>query len=183
MVILNEKNIQTEQCIHIMITDKCKRNCPDCCNNQYSLNDIPVLTDDELRKAKRLYLTGGEPFAFADPCKIAYDFRNVYNNVERIVVYTNAYELYEYLKSDGKIYGIDGLTISIKTKKDKEVFESYLSLDNRVTNLQYNRVYVFEGFEDTICPKGFDKQIRKWQKDFVAAPNSIFRRLATVAAI
>ena len=182
MALLNEKNEQTEQCIHIMITDKCKRNCPDCCNNQYSISDIPVLTDDELSKARHIYLTGGEPFAFADPCRIGHGLRNIYSNIERVVVYTNAYELYEYLKSDGEIYGIDGLTISIKNHKDWEVFNTYLAWDSRITNLKYNRVYVFEGFEN-LHVDGFDIQTRKWQKEFNAAPNSIFRRIATIAAV
>ena len=37
--ILNEKNEVTEKVIHIMITNKCNRNCPFCCNNQYNVND------------------------------------------------------------------------------------------------------------------------------------------------
>lgn len=55
MAILNKKNELTEQVIHLMITDKCNRNCPDCCNNQYKISDIPTITDEELTKAKRIY--------------------------------------------------------------------------------------------------------------------------------
>ena len=40
MAKLNEKTEETKKIIHLMITEKCNRKCPDCCNNQYDLNSI-----------------------------------------------------------------------------------------------------------------------------------------------
>ena len=177
MAILNEKNDLTKQIIHLMITDKCDRKCRDCCNNQYSLSDIPIITNEELSEAKHIYLTGGEPFAYGDPNGIANILKTCFPNIEKIIVYTNAWELYEYLYRDGSLSYIDGLTISIKNQGDKIAFKNLIK-DSRVTNLKSNWVYVFDGFEDTECPESFHKAKREWQKNFVAAPNSIFRRVA-----
>ena len=50
--ILNEENELTVKRIHLLVTDLCSRNCPNCCNKCYSLNDVPVVTDEELSKLK-----------------------------------------------------------------------------------------------------------------------------------
>ena len=85
MAILNEKNDFTKGTIHLMITDKCNRRCPDCCNNQYNISDIPVATSKDFIEAKHVYLTGGEPFAYGDPCLIAERLKMYYPNIEKII--------------------------------------------------------------------------------------------------
>ena len=56
-----------------MVTSLCNRDCKYCCNKQYDLNDIPYVTDEELREAETLCITGGEPFAFTKPGDVSYD--------------------------------------------------------------------------------------------------------------
>lgn len=165
---------------HILVTPLCIRDCKYCCNKQYNLNEIPYITDEELLNAKHVYITGGEPFLFSNPCMISYMLKKKYPNIERVVVYTNATELCDYLNNYNLLYSIDGLTISIKNWKDKEVFEKFLSFDSEVLKLRHNRLYVFPGYEDTKCPDLIQKMNRVWQKEFVPAPNSIFRKLETV---
>lgn len=175
--ILNEKNEVTEKVIHIMITNKCNRNCPFCCNSQYDVNDIPYVTEDELRKAETIFLTGGEPFAYADPCMIASTLRDMYPNIKTIGVYTNAYELYEYLILREKpLWETDTLTISIKDNRDKLAFNKYLADFPSIVTRKHHRVYTFVGKEGIEQRSWFDIYERTWQKDFVAAPDSIFRR-------
>ena len=57
--------------IHLMVTPLCDRTCKYCCNNSYILNDIPIITDEELRICKNLFLTGGEPLMFCNVPSIA----------------------------------------------------------------------------------------------------------------
>lgn len=179
MAVLNEKNEITQKIIHLMITGKCDRKCPHCCNNQYSVMDIDVVTDKEFKNAEWVFLTGGEPFAYADPCKTATEIKAKYPNIKKVFVYTNAIELGAYLKKN-HIYGIDGLTMSIKCKGDKVVFENIIANNSEVLNLESNRLYTFEGFEDTECPKEITKIPRKWQAEFSASPDSIFRRIENI---
>lgn len=177
MAVLNDRNENTKGIIHIMITAKCDRNCPDCCNNQYNLDNIPVVTDEELREAHTIYLTGGEPFAYGNPTVLARNLKRKYPNIKTVRVYTNAFELMNYLAEGWDLDGIDGLTTSIKDKRDRYAFENVICKATSVLELKSNWVYVFKGFEDIECPEGFHKVIREWQKEFVAAPNSIFRKV------
>lgn len=178
MSVLNPKNDQTKKVIHLMITNRCNRDCKYCCNKQYDVYKIPIVTPEELLDAEQVFLTGGEPFAYADPVGKAYQLRNFFPNIQKVFVYTNAFELAEYLKDkNAPMVFLDGLTISIKNAKDKQAFEEIVSKDDRVLRLKSNRLYVFKGFEDVECPPQFKKMIREWQEKFNAAPDSIFRRV------
>ena len=179
MAKLNETNEHTRKIMHLMITDKCDRKCPLCCNNQYDINDIPVASNEDFKNAETLYLTGGEPFAYEDPCFIARIAKDMFPNIKKVRVYTNAFELWVFLITNEKfkIHDIDGLTISIKTKHDLTAFRDYLTKRPDIINLESNWVYVFHPFEDMEVPEGFHKEIREWQEDFIPEPNSIFRKL------
>lgn len=177
MAQLNKKTDVTKRNIHIMITNLCDRNCAYCCNKQYDVNEIPVVTNEELEEAENIFLTGGEPFAYADPCMIASGLRDKYPNIKKVGVYTNAYELYEYLILREKpLWEIDTLTISIKDNRDKIAFNKYLVDFPSIVTRKSHRVYTFVGKEGIEQRSWFDIYERTWQKDFVAAPDSIFRR-------
>lgn len=173
---LNEKNEYTEKVIHLMVTSLCKRDCPYCCNKQYDLNSIPYVTDEELSRCHTLCITGGEPFAFANPSEIAKYYKEKYKNIKNVYVYTNAYELYNYMNiHNGSIYSIDGLNISIKDKRDLVVFDHMLYTITASSKLS-NRLYVF----NDLMPKnteGVNIIKREWQKEFVPADDSIFRKI------
>ena len=178
MAKLNEKNENTQKIIHLVITEMCKRNCPMCCNKQYDMNAVEYVTIDELKNAETIFLTGGEPFLLGPyACSLAAMLRNVYKNIKNIYVYTNAYELAVYLERKGRLFAIDGVTISIKQTYDYEVFEEELQYNPEILKLKSNWLYTFPGFSDIKYPKEhFIKKDRVWQEDFVPDPNSIFRR-------
>lgn len=175
MAKLNDKTEVTKKIIHLVITEKCNRKCPDCCNNQYDMKKIPIVTPEELSEAEIIFLTGGEPFAFADPCGLAKELKKTYPNIKKIYVYTNATELAAYL-TWYSIHSIDGLTVSIKNKLDKVLFEQIVARHRYINQLESNWLYTFPGYEDTKAPESFVKKMRYWQKDFVPATDSIFRR-------
>lgn len=175
MTVLNEKTDSTKKIIHILVTSLCNRNCRYCCNKGYDLTDIPYVTDDELKDAETLCLTGGEPFAFSNPCSIAKHYKIKYPNIKNIYVYTNAVELAEYILNGGDINFIDGVNISIKCKKDKEMFDKIIKKDVRINNLSSNLLYVFENLYSD-CVENFKVVHRNWQKDFQPSPDSIFRK-------
>lgn len=179
MAELNPKTDSTKKVIHLMVTPLCNRNCKYCCNNQYNINDIPYVTDEELREAEVLCLTGGEPFLFTNPCRIARYYKRRYSNIKRVYVYTNAKELYYWLADYNFIRNIDGLNVSIKNKDDLYFFKELVrNYQNQICVDDYmsNRVYIF----DSLIPDDlgiFEPIIREWQEDFKPAPDSIFRRL------
>ena len=175
MTHLNEKNEVTKKIIHIMVTSLCNRNCKHCCNKKYDLNDIPYVTDEELKEAETLCLTGGEPFDFTNPCEIARYYKRKYKNIKNIYVYTNAVELANYLMHN-RISDIDGVSISIKTKADANAFENVIKHTGDICKLPSNRLYVFDNlYTEEI--QGFTVVHREWVADFQPANDSIFRRV------
>lgn len=176
MAKLNDKNENTEKIIHLMVTSLCDRKCPDCCNKQYDLNDIPYVTEEELENANTLCITGGEPFKFSNPNEIARYYRIKYPNIKNVYVYTNAIELVEYILRGKHLEYIDGVSISIKNNVDAVAFKSYVATDKRITKLPSNRLYVFNNLFDEEV-EGFTVIQREWQKEFVPANNSIFRKV------
>ena len=162
---------------HIMVTSLCSRDCKYCCNKQYDLNEIPYITNEELDQMKHIYITGGEPFAYSNPCEIASLLKSRHKNIESVVVYTNALELAYHLVYEGEIYAINGVTISIKNDADEFAFRNTIVNHPKILRLPSNRLYVFPGHENVECPPQFTKMKREWQKNFIPAPNCIFRKL------
>lgn len=175
MAKLNSKTDKTKKIIHLMVTTLCNRNCKYCCNKQYDLNNIPYITNEELKDAEILCITGGEPFMFSNPCSIAAYYKNKYPNIKKVYVYTSAYELALYLLCHN-LYDIDGLNISIRDNKDLDSFNKVIKSHDSVIDLESNRLYSF----NNLCkdePEGFKLINRVWQKDFVPANDSIFRKV------
>lgn len=178
MATLNDYNDKTKKNIHLMVTSLCDRNCRYCCNKQYDLNDIPYVTDSELREAENIFITGGEPFRYSNPNNIAFKLKSKYRNIKDVYVYTNAKELNRYLgmNSDWNcLIHLSGITVSIKNKED---FVSFLEIVNNknVQQLKSNWLYVF----DDLVPENlgnFQLSKREWEPDFKPDPNSIFRKV------
>ncbi len=162
-----------------MVTPLCNRNCEYCCNKQYDLNDIPVITDNELKNAHTLLLTGGEPFAYTNPSAIAKYYKSRYPNIKNVYVYGNAVEFEKFINQfygvNNMLKGIDGVSISIKNIADLYSFMSIVR-NTFVSTLNSNRLYVFKN----LVPRdigNFDIIHREWQEEFKPANDSIFRRL------
>lgn len=175
---LNDYTLETARNIHLLTTSLCDRDCPYCCNKQYDLSTIPQVSNYELRRAENIFLTGGEPFIFSQPNQIACWLKENYRNIKKVIVYTNAYELQQYLLKGGSLGYIDGLTISIKDNLDQMYFEDIPYFLEKYSDCKSNRLYYFdksliEGLDTT----GFEVFAREWQPNFTPAPNSIFRRI------
>lgn len=173
---LNKKTDKTKRIIHLVVTSLCQRDCKYCCNKQYDMNEVEYVTDEELKEAEILCLTGGEPFLFANPCEIAKYYKIRYPNIKRVYVYTNAMELAHYIQNGNKIEYIDGVNVSIKCYADAYMFDSVIADNEDILYLKSNRLYIFDVLYQK-TPKGFTTIHREWQEDFVPADDSIFRRI------
>lgn len=178
---LNERNEKTKKVIHIMVTSLCNRNCPHCCNKQYDLNDIPYVTDEELKEAEVICITGGEPFLYSNPDKIARHYKQAYPNIKKIYVYTNALELYDYMcdrSYTNPFKYIDGLNVSIKTSSDLLYFSQIYAYDlGYIFDNMDNRLYYFDDDLKPAEHDNFQFIKRDWQEEFVPADDSIFRKV------
>ena len=176
--ILNPKNENTEKIIHLLVTTLCNRQCKNCCNHLYAFGDIDYVTDEELRRCHTICLTGGEPFLYSAPDKIAMYYKKRYPNIKKVFVYTNALELAAYLDNNGTLNYIDGVTVSIKNSFDQIAFNRNICSNPQILKLPNNLCYWFEDFKP--CNKGnFTIQHREWQPltEWKPASDSIFRRI------
>jgi len=161
--------------LHLVVTTLCDRNCAWCCNRQYDIKNLEYVTEEDLRWADMLCLTGGEPFEYANPSNLAYYYKETYKNIKSVVVYTNAFELYDHLVNDGSIDYIDGLNISIKNDMDFSCFNNHIYPNIQINCLSMNRVYNFTDMEPR-KNDNFEYIKREWQRNFVPAPNCRFKR-------
>lgn len=165
-----------EKIIHLLTTTLCLRNCEHCCNKQYDLNQVPYVSEEELKNAEEILITGGEPIMFSNPNAIAKELKTKYHNINKVYLYANVFELTISLQSGVKLDNIDGLSVSIKNNYDYATFELLLEQIKPYENLKSNRVYVF----NDLIPNSlgnFEIVERKWQENFVPDQNSIFRKI------
>lgn len=187
MEYFNGKTEDDKKIIHLYILNKCTHKCKLCCNKLYSVDEIPVVTVEELKNAETICLTGGEPFLLNCIDDFAGTIKLQYPNIKNIYIYTCGDSLLNWLKTDivtfTGIYSIDGVNISPKNKYDAECVNTLFSdyFKPYLKDLKSNRVYIFPEIEEYINTSLIDlpntKVInRKWQENF--EPDSgIFRRL------
>ena len=173
--------------IHLYLLNRCTHKCTLCCNKQYDIDKIPVVTVEELKYADTICFTGGEPFLLENIDDFAGAVKLQYPNITNIYVYTCGDSLLRWMTTDiitymGMQY-IDGVSISPKNKYDAECVNKLFSdfLKHDLKGLKSNRVYVFPEVKEYLDTSLIDLPNtevidRTWQEDFKAA-SGIFRRL------
>lgn len=185
--------------IHLMLNTNCDNHCMLCCNDQYDLSSVPVVTVKELDNAKTVLLTGGEPFKIPYFADFVQNLRGQYKNIENLYVYTSGYSMYHNLEQWNKneVYtDIDGVNISPKgTNPERwaiqgmlgknaldiffQIFASMKScrlilMDRKEENDAFLSTLNIQQFRD--LGVRFDVEYRDWQSEF--QPNGgVWRRL------
>lgn len=200
-----------EQTLHLFVTEKCPNNCKLCCNKNYPVEEIPVVTVEDIKSSNIVCITGGDPFEppfGRDVMRFIKLLRSQYTNIEKLYVYSSGVYFGDEIKHNAWTAvmcprllgnsGIDGISWGPKTKQDWEGLISfaheYALLKNgrepecdNIVPIE-NRLYVFPEsekiYEQILFAVPRFAEIlhasvihRKWQKTFVPAKNSIFRRL------
>lgn len=123
--------------IHLMVNSQCTNHCPDCCNNQYDLNTVPVVTVEELKTAKVVLLTGGEPFLIPGLLSFVQSLRMQFANIDRLYIYTSGAAMYRTRKGwakTGFTVFVDGINFSPKSRMDELIIDHIFS-DSFLRNL------------------------------------------------
>ena len=171
--------------IHLFLSEKCDHTCKLCCNKQYDIDKIPVITVDELKQAETILFTGGEPFLIGNELSsLASSIKTQYPNIKNIYAYTSGASLLGYLEDYNTLYHFDGVSIAPKNKNDMECLETlFLEYSRGLNNLRSNRIYMFPEFKDKIESLYNSSDIhntelidRKWQETFEPGAG-VFRRL------
>lgn len=180
-----------EQVLHLFITNRCRHNCPLCCNKFYKIDEIPVVTVELLKSVQTICLTGGEPFSIVKDQLHPFieNIRAQYSNIENLYIYTSGKEfgmsIHEYTDLIQRKC-IDGINVAPKDWEDWYWFAKVAT-----KGAQYifpyensNRLYVFKEqkpiFEAANICLGFCniKIIdRQWTSSFNTPSNEHFARL------
>ena len=174
--------------IHLYVNSYCGNKCPLCCNNKYDIDNLPVITVEQLKKATTLCLTGGDPFFYNGINSFVNRLRRQYSNINYIYAYTSGSALF-LNKNNYKeqIENLDGINVCPKTKNDWKFFTSWIDkIEMNELNNKSNRLYVFddqyanyEKYSKVIDFESFGFNIigRKWDDKFTTPDNEIFVRL------
>ena len=187
----NHDENKEKQVLHLMINNTCTNDCPLCCNKQYNVDKIPVVTLEDLDSVDTVCITGGAPLLQMNTC--VHIIKNMiieHNNIKNVFIYCNGYEI----EIGSRHYRVPfitiltnmfpsvnfGLTISPKCKKDWISLQKYVK--DIIPCFESNIVYCFNENDIKLANKVFKNLNvkiveRKWQEHFVPTPNTIFRRL------
>lgn len=179
--------------LHLMVNNTCTNNCALCCNKQYDVNDIPVVTVKELQSIDTVCLTGGAPMLnLQQLAEFTSNLEKSYPNIENCYIYVNGAELlsiyneldrmttrtlFQHFPWNTKVRY--GLTMSPKCKNDWDALREFsIYMDA----WRSNRIYCFSDEDIANAMRVFrhvnvEMVLRQWQPNFVPAPNTIFRRL------
>lgn len=185
--------------IHLMVNTKCTNKCKDCCNSQYYLDNVPVVTVNELKNAKIVLLTGGEPFLLKDIYGFVKSLRKQYPNIVKLYIYTSGYAMYmtrdNWLTQMGFGLYVDGINFSPKCKGDEKAMEKLFddvsarlllfhpNKSNRIILMNYEGKTIDDDkfiqslrIEEDLFGESFSIEKRNFQKEF--QPNGgVWRRL------
>lgn len=176
-----------EKIIHLFVTSQCNHDCPLCCNKQYDIDKIPVVTVDELKNAHTVLITGGEPLIFNIPPFIGM-LRQQYPNITALYVYTSGSPNIDRILC--KV--VDGINFSPKDVFDvMDLMDIFIKRKNELRLLSSNRLYLFPEI-----PEPYAEQLtrlansignflivhREWQEEFKPA-SGIFRRLPVLFSL
>ena len=160
--------------LRLLITEKCNRSCPGCCNKEYDLSALPVETD--FTGYEMVSLTGGEPMLY--PTLIAHIANRIrkQNSTAKIVLYTAHIENWHDVEF---VLGfIDGLTVTLHEQKDTMPFYvlNYL-LEDKLKSKSL-RLNIFKGITVGGSLKGWDvKRDIEWIKDCPLPDGEVFKRI------
>lgn len=196
---MKKEQITSETTLHLYVTSNCTNHCPLCCNREYPVDQIPIVSPEELRTVNTLCITGGEPLLYPDKVRSLIEdisiecWKNKWTNLknQKVYIYTSGSELSQKVSQD--FIGIaSGFSIGPKSYKDWKTVETLLREDS-LRAYKNNRLYVFpewekvyKEFKEYYLPeltRSFEVVHRNWQKKFEPAQNSVFRRLPVLFSV
>ena len=163
--------------LRLLVTERCNRNCPKCCNQFHDLKNIPTITDSigELAEYDEIMLTGGEPALEGKLCRrIIWLIRSI-NPKAKVYMYTAEifqfpYELFSML---------DGVTLTLHNQSDVDLFLYYKRAIEFYLAGKSNRLFVFSDLnldDNDACSEHWTVRRIQWQDDCPLPDGEVLKR-------
>ena len=185
-----------KQIYHLFIIRECEHKCALCCNRLYDIDQLPVITVNELKNADTVCLTGGEPFLLPNRSLIdlCLGIRKQYPNIQHLYIYTSGGRLHLFSDREWEylFQYIDGINIAPKSPYEYHLLANLLDIQQPYAsefteyarqNEKSNRLYVFPDLWDEyekikkLLPSTFQVIGRKWDQEFKTPDNEHFVRI------
>lgn len=176
--------------LRLLVTEECNRNCEGCCNKDFDISNLPVLTPndfDEMIDYDMIMITGGEPMLYPKVVRSVARLAKAVNPDIKVILYTA--KVNDLKDMEWIIDSLDGITLTIYDSKDisaLKVFDVYLDVRNLNNLSSINdlslRLNIFKDVEE--YPFDFslyrDWKIKdniEWIKDCPLPDGEVFKKL------
>jgi hypothetical protein len=103
--------------LRLLVTEKCSRNCLNCCNNSWDLSELPI--EDDFSQYDMIMLTGGEPML---DLKALIDLIIKIRNKTDAPVYVYTAMVNDTTSALWVLNWVDGMTVTLHDQTDVEPF-------------------------------------------------------------
>ena len=169
--------------LRLLVTDTCNRKCPQCCNNKYDLDALPMV--ETFAGFDEILLTGGEPMLDSYLVNRISSTIRMENKKAKIYMYTAKTDFPHALLITLLLY-LDGLTITLHEQDDVYNFVDFIMMLHKIYGVSVPRslrVSIFKGVN--IKPhkaliKCYGWKIKDnltWQKECPLPKGEVFMRL------
>lgn len=154
--------------LRLLMFSACNRACPGCCNKQWDLDALPVVTD--YSNFDMVILTGGEPML--NPTLVAMTAGRIRaQTMAPVILYTAKPE-----RLPSIMRWLDGVTVTLHEQADVDPF---LDVAAQLTGEGHSlRVNVFAGVDVPEVPGWETKRNIEWIEDCPLPEGEVFMRLS-----
>jgi len=161
--------------LRLLVTEKCDRACPGCCNKDWDLGSLPVCSD--FSRYDVVMLTGGEPML--DPWRLLRIIGEVREQNPDCPIYVYTARTKNPAALEYVLAFADGLCLTLHDQSD---YEPWLSFARRISTVRDKslRLNVFDGVRapglDTFRNQWKIKTGMKWIKNCPLPDDEVFMR-------
>ena len=165
--------------LRLLVTKVCNRSCAGCCNKDFDLDSLPVITD--FSNYEEIMITGGEPMLFASKILELIAEIRAQNSTCKIYLCTASTDV---LENRAILSSIDGLQLSLHETNISEMtifnFRQVILKDAREWRKISTRLSVFPEMENVIVirPEVWDTiRFQNWIENCPLPNDEIFGQI------
>lgn len=173
--------------LRLLVTKHCERNCSLCCNKQWNLDDLPIVTD--FSGYDEIIITGGEPLGNVEQigktiAVLSYIGEVFPSETRKIYIHTtNAWAALDLLNENNYISGI---TLTLHTQRD---VLNFTDVNNSMIETPWfykNKSLRLKVFERLFYPKHLDLSLWKveegvkWIENCPLPEDEVFMRIYNI---
>ncbi len=163
--------------LRLLVTPYCNRNCIGCCNKDYDLPTLPVISLQEASAYDEIYLTGGEPLLFVkELINTLFDLRALTRDIK---IYLYSAWNKDQVSIERVLPLLDGLTYTLHTQEDVKLFKIINLLPDFYKRKSY-RLNVFKGIDLSRIPVNRSWKVKdniEWIENCPLPKGETFARL------